>query len=321
MSSNYHTARPAMADPTRTSYPSEGFHIFLLFLIPLIWYRTSIQRERLAVVEEETRALEVNWQEAWRTKDWIALYGLLWFSLQQKSTHTPFLPKYYKMLLKCWHEEGRTAPRELLELGIIPLTINDGGLATEQVREWTVLDGFPWVGLPLYQQAKTRAFIEFLVPYPDDGPTREFLKRLENNLDDYGVLMRDNNAKKGSRRNRPIFADHHPLMMGAEAVVEAALPFMPDRKLTTHHKRVSHLEYFVKEGHVEDRLPLLQYTRWMLVRVEARHWGRLPGPSQLDRWVSRYAQSAGMERIWVPGVMTDAVEKELDRCGLGFDDF
>jgi len=306
---------------TLTAYTIEGFYLFLVFLIPLVWYSASIQRERVVLAEEERQAMELNWQEVWKTNDWTAFYGLLWFSLRRESTHTPFLPKYYKTVLACWHETGRSAPQELLELGIIPLTINDGGLGTEQVRRWTVLEGFPWLSLPLYQQAKTRAFLEFLVPYPDHGPTQSFLKRLENNHDGYGVLMRTNAGVKGSRRNRPIFADHHPLMMGAEAAVEAVLPFMPDRMLRTHHKRVSHLEHFVKEGQVEDRLPLLKHTRWMLVRVEARHWGRLQGHSQLDRWVCRHAQSAGMERVWKPRDTTDAMDRELERCGLEFSDF
>lgn len=310
-----------MNAPTLLAYITEGFYLFLIMLIPLIWHCASTQRQRVAAAQEEKQALELNWREAWRTNDWDVFRGLLYFALQRKSVHTPFRPQNYKTVLERWHQVGRSAPHELLERGIIPLAIHDGGLATEQIRGWAVTKEFPWVGLPLYQQAKTRAFIEFLVPYPDQGPTRSFLEQLENNRDEYGVLMRDDTSVRSSRRNRPIFADHHPLMMGAEAVVEAALPFMPDKLLKTHHERVSHLEYFVKEGQVEDRMPLLQQTKWMLVRVEARHWGRLQGRSQLDCWVGRYAQSAGMERLWVSNETMDATDRELERCGLEFADF
>jgi hypothetical protein len=54
--------------------------------------------------------------------------------------------------------------RRLLELGVIPPFIQDGGINTHRVNftrfGWTTR--FPWVKVPIYQQGKRRAYFEFL---------------------------------------------------------------------------------------------------------------------------------------------------------------
>lgn len=98
--------------------PSDTFNIFLLLGMPLV------QRAR------PTQGRRAESREMARTNDWNVFYGLLRFHYDNEwdSTKSPFT--WYKPVQRIWHRPNRPWLGRLLAMGVIPLSIQDGGVST-----------------------------------------------------------------------------------------------------------------------------------------------------------------------------------------------
>jgi hypothetical protein len=149
-----------------TLSPSDRSTLLLLF-IPILWliaHLYSLTLTRRLVRQPTTQ----QWDQAWQTNSWPALYGLVRLSFDNNWTdiRTPFT--WQKSILRIWHQPNRPWLGRLLAMGIIPLTIQDGGISTYRVpanRFLTWKSGAAnWFGWPMYVQSKKRACFEFIVP-------------------------------------------------------------------------------------------------------------------------------------------------------------
>ncbi|CBX96176.1 hypothetical protein IAQ61_001349 [Plenodomus lingam] len=284
-------------------------YFILMPLLPLMYWITRSILNDHAYDRDYEQQLSDDCKALWRTNDWKVFYGLLLQTFQVESKHHPFNPWYLNTVQKRWNDESRgDAIRGLLERGIIPLVIHDGGLETTQARTWSWLERFPWVQLPVYRQAMSRAYIEFAVPNCDEKKQREFIHLIENNDRDLQVSLMINRPRQKDRptvfkatANPQICKEWQPLMMGAESAVEAFLPFMPDTVIK-RYAEVMQLKYFLKDWyyweHIENksalkkRLPCLYHAHVAQVRVESKLWT----PMQLERFVFNYARAATLDR-------------------------
>lgn len=313
---------PGTNESTR-AYPAiHLIHIMMLCLIPFIWKWTGLQRRQSEDEKEEQRQIKEHFEEAWETKDWYALYGLIAMANDRRTEHTPFREVYRKTVQERWHEPNRLALERLLEFGIIPLNVDDGGLATYQFRPWKWLKAFPYVQLPRYRQEKTRAFFEFLLPHPNNPRRLGFLDLVMSNDHDLGASMSINERATGpptietSTSNPPILKEYHPFSVGAESMIEARLPFMRDRRIPKAHSvKVNQINWFF-DGLDSNRIPLLGLTKSVVVRVESRHWGRM----ELEPMVLGLAERSRMQRQYATEMTWGAAERLLKCHGLSVDD-
>jgi hypothetical protein len=215
----------------------------------------------------------------------------------------------------------------LLERGVIPLRIQDGGVTTTQIATWELTATFPFIEIPRYQQSKSRAYFEFLIPHPEDR-AREVAALMgvlgENQLC-YGISTRGHDDERmmtyedaGELHGESRSSRDFPMSVGAEACCEVLLPFLPDQEV---HRgkggRVDRLDAYMRESteETEDvggRVPLLGLNSWVILRVEAGHWGYV----ELDHFVLGAVQDVGMEVRWVGDVCEQRAMKEIERCGL-----
>lgn len=105
-----------------------------------------------------------------------------------------------------------------------------------------------------------------------------------------------------------------PLSVGAESSCQVLLPFLPDGEVeSARGDRIDGLDAYVKEGTVEmPRTPLLRWSSWAVIRVEAAHWGYV----DLDCYVLGAAQDSGMDVTWVGDFCESRAVEEIERCGL-----
>lgn len=105
-----------------------------------------------------------------------------------------------------------------------------------------------------------------------------------------------------------------PVSVGAESSCEALLPFLPDEEVeSAHETRIAWLDDYVKEDTVgRPRAPLLRWSSWAVVKVEAVHWGY----GELDCYVLGVVQDSGMEVAWVGVVCERKAVEEIELCGL-----
>jgi len=127
-----------------------------------------------------------------------------------------------------------------------------------------------------------------------------------------------------------------PLSVGAESSCEVLLPFLPDGTVESAHPnndQIAGLGDYIKEGEGTEgrpRVPLLHWSSWAVVRVEAAHWGYI----ELDNYVLGAVQDAGMGvtykrdicgkkavvvevAAWERDVCEKKTKEEIERCGLG----
>jgi len=203
----------------------------------------------------------------------------------------------------------------LLEKGIIPLFIQDGGISTEETtRSWSTT--FPFIKLSSFEQAKRRACFEFLVPHPRRKHALRFHDILGKNIWNYGVQVRMSSQTEGSGAigswEQPYESESFTLSVGAESVLQSILPLLPDKPLkTTRSKTVDGLGWYLKDGDAGN-IPLLHHTLLCIVRIEAVHWG----PAELDSFVLGCAEKAGMKYDWPADVAQREAARELERRGL-----
>ena len=205
---------------------------------------------------------------------------------------------------------------------------------------------FPWVMLPRWQQSKKRGFFEFLIPHPERVEVKALLRLLGQNKMNYTVSWRSHNPKGGKTRTRTSTTtgfndvgqpEYFPLSVGAESSCEVLLPFLPDEEVESAHPnndQIAGLGDYIKEGEGTEgrpRVPLLHWSSWAVVRVEAAHWGYI----ELDNYVLGAVQDAGMGvtykreicgktkkmvvkevAAWERRVCEKKALEEIERCGL-----
>ena len=236
---------------------------------------------------------------------------------------TPFVPEYLGSIQqRLQPARRRWALRQLLEKGIIPLYIQDGGMSTTQTASWGASTTFPFITLPRYRQTKSRAYFDFVIPHYEHEVVRKLIRLLCRNEAGHGVEYRLFNPDIGwetpgkeKKPCAPYTRPSFPLSVGAESVVEVLLPFCPDRVVEKTHEGCCPLEWYLK-GRGADTIPLLHYASFCVVRVEAGHWGHV----ELDNCVLNCAQEVGMEDRWPLDKAQRRAERELESFGLGVDE-
>ena len=303
-----------------------GLPILLYFLI--CRFRTAGRPSK----SQDNDALD--WDRPWLTLDFEALYGLFRLAHDSEWRNTPFVRS--KNVQQIWNDPHRPWLRRLLSMGIMPLYIQDGGLDLHYVNfsrfEWK--KQFPYFTLPRYQQAKQRAYIEFVVPYRSiDARTEEFIQTIiDSGMEDelyrsnnFTVMVRCSPPTRGGRlfysEENPPLAEDRPLIIGAQSQIKWLLPFLPDEVL-----RAGCPDEIVQEG-IKDvgpslalyvkgpnasKVTLLEGTKSMLVRVEAKHYGIC----ELDAYLYGVAQDVGLTEQWSEDDCQFAAEEELEICGL-----
>ncbi|RAR05419.1 hypothetical protein DDE82_003886 [Stemphylium lycopersici] len=297
-------------------------HTLLYLAMPIFYLLTQRRRHEIATDEATERETQQEWASAWHTKDWTTLYGLLALAQENEPMPTPWAPRYLRsMQQRLQAPRRRWALRELLEKGIIPLYIQDGGVCTRQTASWGVRPTFPFVTLPRYRQTKSRAYFDFAVPHYEEELVRQFVMLLCRNEAGHGVeyCRFDPGPKlrrpgKGKPPCAPYKGPGFPLSVGAEAVVESLLPFCPDRVVERAHEGCCPLEWYLK-GDAAETIPLLHYVSLCIVRVESGHWGHV----ELDNCVLNCAQDVGMEDLWPLHKAQRRATRELERLGLAID--
>jgi hypothetical protein len=307
----------------------------LLFLstIPLAWYFAYQRRQHLS---RSKRIYAGNWTAPWRTTSWNALYGLLALAYDNEwGTNTPFW--LYKSIHDTWQTPNRPWLKRLLAMGVIPLHISDGGMSTHRVgyTSWAWRKSWPWVAWPLYQQEKSRACFEFLVPYPDaTAPKERFLRAIIENRGEgeeypmatrgvnewgYGVSLRMGPPDQGkiyySIQNPPE-REEYPFQVGARSWLEFLLPLKRDKVLRNGYGvRSNRFAYFCRNNNPA-RVPLLRHADAVIVRLEARHYD----VCELDQFVFHLAQKVGLPVQYPEEICRKKALRKLERCELSTED-
>ncbi|KAF1829162.1 hypothetical protein BDW02DRAFT_510641 [Decorospora gaudefroyi] len=248
----------------------------------------------------------------------MALYGLITIAHQNASMHIPFRTKYIRSIQERWNEPKRFALQNLVERGIIPLYIQDGGVSTEEIASWGWSTTFPYIKLPISRQAKKRAYFDFVVPHPQRKEALDFVRLLTRKGHEFGFSVTridpfTSTVRGGfGKSNPPYKGKRFPFSVGAESRLEILLPFLPDKLLVqAHEERIHQLQYYFK-GLDTRHIPLLHHSLTSIIRVEAGNWGYV----ELDVFVYGCAQDAGMQNEWDTNRAWEAANRELERCGL-----
>jgi hypothetical protein len=302
-------------------------HLAMILAIPIIWLLALIRKDQLEDQERDTWLTHRTFQEAWRTKDWGTLYGLMGLANDHKWTwQSPFCgsPKVHN----AWNEPGRFYCKRLLAFGIIPLLVQDGGIATTRVpgTEWAWDKRFPYFRVPKYQQVKSRAHMEFAIPLPEpmDPRLEEFLEAVVLNRSNAQRTLESQRWSLGVVCRYPDEPVHHstvnppepkgtPLQVGAKSYIEPLLPFKKDVNLKEGEgrHRCSELLKYMRDRN-PGSVPLLEMSYHVLVRIEARHFE----PQRLDEFLYTLAQGANLQVKWPEIQCRDAALEELERLDL-----
>ncbi|RMZ68371.1 hypothetical protein GMOD_00009996 [Pyrenophora seminiperda CCB06] len=298
----------------------DGIFWTLILLYAILSLVSLVQsRRELSEGEEMERAVDDDWDLPWQTKDWMTLYGLIGMAYEDETMYTPFRRQYIRSIQQRYQLPTRSQLRMLLETGIIPLFIQDGGISTEQRRHWCWSSTFPFIKLSRFEQAKRRACFEFLIPRPERPEVARFFKILGYNQWRYGVQMRTCNqihnretVDAWEEPAGPYDNTSFPLSIGAESTLEPMLPILPDKPLDmARSDTINGLEWYVKDN-ITRTLPLLHFWDVCIFRVEAGHWG----PAELDSFILGCAEKAGLNYRWPVDVARRKAIKELERRGL-----
>ncbi|CAO2647680.1 Nn.00g086020.m01.CDS01 [Neocucurbitaria sp. VM-36] len=312
-----HLAHASEGTPTSFSI-SKLIYLFLVLSTFVVWWLARRQREQLRDEGKMDDMTEEDWQRPWETKEWMALFGLIAMANDNDWQYTPFRDQYNKSIRERWVKPNKYGLKRLLHRGIIPLFVQDGGVATRQLKWWTWSNKFPYVKLPLFRQSKNRAYFEFLVPYPHKGNKKRFLQNLVFNRQGYGITLRFSEPPPGGKilysESNPPCQDKNEehSSVGAESALEFLLPFKKDKVFEkAHGERARQLRWFIR-GLDSQKIPLLHHTPSVLVRVESRDWSSI----EMDEIVWTIAQEAIPEIPWPGDLTREAARKELERCKI-----
>jgi hypothetical protein len=322
------------------SLPSIIKLLTILFSILIVDYFVHRRRVCISTKEDQEQELAEAWQEPWSTKDWSTLYGLIALAHENniQPRYIPFHTEHISTIQVRFKRPHRWALRRLLERGVIPLRINDGGVSTTQAVTWDISLTIPFIQLPHYQQTKSRAFFEFLIPHAEQAEVAHLISILGRNRMGYGISKRTHNSispepdcyTASSLRNRHKSGSGFPLSLGAWSICEVLLPFLPDTEiLQAQGAWVDWLHSYFRSGpDTEDGqddcsqsdlctervplVPLLQYSSCAIVRLEAPHWGYV----ELDNFVLGAVEESGLEDRWVWSVCKSRAVEELKRYEL-----
>lgn len=302
-----HNATSLHNNPIVNDVTTTLFTILVLGSL-FIWWNVYQRAFKLRKMERVAQRLDNKHSWRYMTKNWDVLYQLLLSAYDSNTLPAPFCEEQTKSIQDRWNQHNRVAPKRLVQRGIIPLVIHDGELTTEQVRPWGWTSEFPYVKLPIHRQAKTRAYFEFLLPYPDDVKRKAFLGMLVNNKDSCDVVVRfERPSLKSSGQvltRSPPSRKNSPLSIGAEAFVEVLLPFKSDEILNMPSTGESLDFARYMRGREAERVPLLFHSKLALVRIESRDWGHV----ELDEMVYHFAQDAQLEDHWAEGKRLPVIE-------------
>ncbi|KAH9876501.1 hypothetical protein J1614_003632 [Plenodomus biglobosus] len=325
---------PLPASPSVYPTSTLTLYFILLGILPLAYGITPRLHHNRTTTLNHAHQLSTTRKALWCTTDLKAFFGLLLHTLAVQSAHHPFAPLYFATVQQRWADANRRdAIRGLLERGVVPLVIHDWGLETTRVRAFSWVKRFPWVRVPVYRQAVSRAYIEFAVPNCEGERQRDFIGMIKKNNRGLQVSLLRKGAGQEDRprviratANPPVSEGWQPLMMGAESAVEALLPFLPDR-LIKRYAEVTQLKFFLDDWyyveHVEGenvlkkRLPCLHNAQVTQVCVESKLWS----PARLEQFVFNYAISAGLERSFSWSHMDRALHGTVANGGVNIDEF
>jgi hypothetical protein len=319
---------PKLQSIAQMSSLDHTFHILLLLSIPLLYWRARYRRAMIEKAEEEENVRWDDYELPWRTTDWDTLYGLISMSLEHNQVPTPFDHAYFSSCQERYQDPKRYALQRLVEKGIIPVYIQDGGISTDKLSSWGLKWGFPWLTIPWYVQSKRRAYFDFIVPDCTRSQVVHMCTILNrDNQHKYAysyrkILTEHGTEKKyvygdGIGAGRPYTGPKFPLAVGAWSPFEVFLPFLSDKVLVSAEDNdVLHAWEYVVKGYL-DAVPLLHHVNTMVVRIEAGHWGHV----ELDAFVLNAAQEAKVTTLFpIQEVWKDA-ERELERCGISYEEF
>jgi hypothetical protein len=85
-------------------------------------------------------------------------------SLDHNDVPSPFDRSTFNSCQERFQDRQRYALQRLVETGIIPVYIYDGGISMDKLNDWGLQWTFPWIKLPWFVQAKRRAYFEFIIP-------------------------------------------------------------------------------------------------------------------------------------------------------------
>jgi hypothetical protein len=236
---------------------------------------------------------------------------------------TPWVKGHVSSIQARWHDPKRFDSQRLLEKGIIPLHIEDGGIRTSKKQGWGLMKTFPWIQIPWWRQTKRRAYFDFVVPACNRSEVMTFRRLLLNNTHKYASTEERENARPGKSKKKekflgrdgsaPYTRDRFPLAVGAWSPVQIFLPFLPDSVLVPakSEEKLGYMGSYLTGGFLS-MIPLLQNNHTLAMRIEAGHWGY----EDLENFVLHCAQEARIKTQFPIYAAWEAAERELQRCGI-----
>jgi hypothetical protein len=305
------------------SWLDHTFFILLLLSIPLFYTLARWRKKQLRDEARERTALCRSYEQPWKAPKWLTLYGLIAMSHSHSDVPTPLDKKFLPTVQKRWNDPKRFALQRLLEKGIIPVNIRDGGIKTERNKGWGWKWSSPWITLPWYVQTKRRAYFDFIVPLCERKEVKAFENLLNHNQHNYAYTFKKQtiqplrNGKKhehgrGNGAGGPYMGDRVPMAVGAWSLFEILLPFWWDKVLVpAQGEELGYLAQYIRNSR-KDTIPLLANNPRLAIRIEAGHWGYV----ELENFVLYAAQEARIRTEFPLHLAWKAAERELKRCGI-----
>ena len=130
------SAWPQLQPISQMSWLDHLFHILLLLSISLFYTTARWRRKQLLDEENDRKALCVAYEQPWKTPSWLTFYGLVAMTHSNSDQPTPWVKGHISSIQAHWYDPKRFGLQRLLEKGIIPLHIEDGGIRTSKKQGW-----------------------------------------------------------------------------------------------------------------------------------------------------------------------------------------
>ncbi|KAH7119605.1 hypothetical protein B0J11DRAFT_64438 [Dendryphion nanum] len=144
----------------------ESVQAFLTILVPIaFYYGWEIYKHNRGAQSVETEDEIAYWRRVWQTPTWSGFWALS--ERYIFGSAVPWGPWDVTSIKDLW--EDQESLHDLLRWGILPMAIRPGGLMSYKVKEFRMGPrGLEW---PEYIHSKGRAYIQFIVPYPNGHGT------------------------------------------------------------------------------------------------------------------------------------------------------